>query len=107
MSCRLCKTVTGVVIVIALTVAIAAMMSSGGGALPVWIEFITWFGTQFGIEATPALNTFGYYLFTILLAIGASLVYIMADVIDWGLCKICELLGKCNNCKEPDLDPKP
>jgi hypothetical protein len=107
MGCRWCKITTGLIIVAALTAVVAVIVSSGGGALPAWIKFITWLGAKLGIEGTAALKPFGYKIFTILMAIGASLVYILADVIDWVLCKICELLGQCTKCPAPSLNPKP
>jgi hypothetical protein len=109
MSCRWCKIVTGAVIIAALTAAVAALVSSGGGALPIWIKFVTWLGGAVGIEGGAALKTFGYGLFSTLMALGATLVYVLADVIDWILCKICQLLGSCaaGACPPPTLNPKP
>jgi hypothetical protein len=109
MSCRWCKIITGAVILAALTAAVAALVSSGGGALPIWIKFVTWLGGVLGIEGTAALRVFGYKLFATLMALGAALVYILADVIDWLLCKICQFLGSCGAgaCPPPTLKPKP
>ena len=41
MSCRWCKIITGALVVAALTAVIALIVSSGGGALPAWIQFVS------------------------------------------------------------------
>ncbi len=107
MGCRWCKIAVGFIIFVALTAAVAAIVSSGGGAVPVFIKFATWLGGALGIEGAAALLTFGYWLYTVLTALGVGLVYVMADVIDWILCNVCELLGSCSGCQAPTLNPRP
>ena len=109
MSCRWCKIAIGALIIAALTAAVAAMVSSGGGAMPIWVAFVKWIVAtlKLSIEGNAALRVFGYKLFTFIMALGATLVYVLADVIDWFLCFLCSLFGSCSNCKTPTLNPKP
>ncbi|MCI0749413.1 MAG: hypothetical protein L0Y32_02545 [Nevskiales bacterium] len=97
MKCTLCKLAVGAAITVALAAILYSIISSGGGAWPVWIKFITALGAKWGIEGA-ALKTLGYKVFSALVALGAALVYLISDLIAWLICKVCMAIGACKQC---------
>lgn len=97
MACKLCRIAVGLVFIAALTAIIYTIVSSGGGAWPVWTKLVASIGAHFGIKGA-ALSSLGYKLFSALLALGAAIIYLLADIIDWLLCIICQAMGACDEC---------
>jgi len=115
MSCRWCKIAIGLLILAALTAALYAILQSGGGAMVIWQKFIAWlYGVLVangwltaatGAAKGAAIKALGYKIFAAILVASHGATYVLADYIDWFLCEICKMLGRCEVCEEPSLNP--
>jgi len=81
--------------------ALGAKAAAGKSGFAAWTTFITWLAPE---GAAAAVKTaLGYKVFAAILTAGAAAVYLIADIVAWLVCLICQAIGACEECEKPSI----